>query len=251
IEALRTRVAGAEEQRALLRDAETTLRAADEALENDRKGLVRVDTRLDEAVRRLGQAERGRAERARRVVEAADLEAKAAWMGGPFRHSVLTMEQKILAHAQAVFERNFARYFATLVDDPALVARTDVAFTPAVDIEGEWTPAEALSGGERTSLALAFRLALAQVVRSLGNLRLETIVLDEPTDGFSPEQVVRMGELLEEIALPQVVLVSHEDALGAIADRVVRVEKVDGASVLGPADASTSTRADDDPPAPG
>ena len=180
----------------------------------------------------MSEAERGRSERARRVAEATDLDAKAAWVTGPFRLAVLTMEQKLLMHAQVAFERNFSRYFATLIDDPALVARTDVAFTPAVAIEGEWTPAEALSGGERTSLALAFRLALAQVVRSLGSLRLDTILLDEPTDGFSPEQVVRMGELLDALALPQVIIVSHEDALAGIADRVVRVVKVDGRSKL-------------------
>jgi exonuclease SbcC len=232
IEELRGLLEGAEIQVGLLRDSEARLRVGEEAAETDRRAMVRVDTQLDEAVRRVAEAERGRSERARRVAEATDLEAKAAWVTGPFRLAVLTMEQKLLAHAQAAFERNFSRYFATLIEDPALVARTDVAFTPAVAIEGEWTPAEALSGGERTSLALAFRLALAQVVRSLGNLRLETILLDEPTDGFSPEQVVRMGELLEELALPQVIIVSHEDELASIADRVVRVEKVDGASVL-------------------
>ncbi len=217
---------------AQLRDARGRLADAEAAAGELQRTLVRVDTRLDESTRRTAEAERGRAERSRRVREAADLEAKAAWLAGPFRLAVLSMEQKLLAHAQAAFERNLTRYFATLIDDPALIARTDVAFTPAVTIEGEWTPAEALSGGERTSLALAFRLALAQVVRSLGSLRLDTILLDEPTDGFSPEQVVRMGELLNELALPQVVLVSHEDALAGIADRVVRVVKVDGASTL-------------------
>lgn len=232
IDSLRALVAGAEAQLRRFREAETELRGREEALQVDRRALVRVDTRLDESVRRVSEAERGRSERARRVSEASDLEAKAAWVTGPFRRAVLTMEQKILAHAQTAFERNFARYFAALIDDPALLAQTDVAFTPGVAIEGEWTPAEALSGGERTSLALAFRLALAQVVRSLGNLRLETILLDEPTDGFSPEQVVRMGELLEALALPQVILVSHEDELASVADRVVRVEKTDGASVL-------------------
>ena len=59
---------------------------------------------------------------------------------------------------------------------------------------------------------------------------MDTILLDEPTDGFSPEQVVRMGELLDELGLPQVVLVSHEDQLAAVADRVVRVVKQDGRS---------------------
>ena len=99
-------------------------------------------------------------------------------------------------------------------------------------IDGEPTPAEALSGGERTALALAFRLALAQVVRSLGEVRLETLLLDEPTDGFSAEQVVRMGELLGELALPQVIIVSHEGQLASVADRTVRVRKVDGRAVL-------------------
>ena len=44
-----------------------------------------------------------------------------------------------------------------------------------------------------------------------------------------------MGELLEELGLPQVILVSHESELAAIADRVIRVQKVDGRSQLGDA----------------
>jgi exonuclease SbcC len=232
IETLMRTLEGAEERQRKLADADRRVAEAEAALALERETAVRVDARLDEAARRLAESERGRAERTAVLEEAEDLTSKAAWVAGPFRASVLGMEQELLAHAQQVFERAFARYFASLIDDPALVARTDVAFTPAVTIEGEWTPAEALSGGERTSLALAFRLALATVVRAMGSLRLETMLLDEPTDGFSPEQVVRMGELLEELALPQVVVVSHESQLAAIADRVVRVEKQEGRSVL-------------------
>jgi DNA repair protein SbcC/Rad50 len=197
-----------------------------------RAALVRADTRLDALVERVAMAERRRTERATLVAEAADLEAKAAWVGEPFRLAVLRMEKEILAHAQAAFDRAFGRFFASLIDDPTLVARTDVSFTPEVTIAGQATPAEALSGGERTSLALAFRLALASVVRQLGSVRLRTLLLDEPTDGFSSEQVVRMGELLEELALPQVILVSHESELTGIADRTVRVVKVGGRSSL-------------------
>ncbi len=218
--------------RTAVAQAEQELKLAEDQFTEERSTLVRLDAQMDEAARRVRAAEAGRRERAELLAEAAEVEEKAAWVGGPFRTVVLTMEQKLLAHAQSLFERNFARYFATLVDDPGLVARTDPAFTPSVMIEGEWTPAEALSGGERTGLALAFRLALAQVVRAMGRLHLDTILLDEPTDGFSPEQVIRMGELLDELALPQVILVSHETQLAAIADRVVRVQKVDGRSFL-------------------
>jgi len=223
---------GADERARALVEAEGQLAQAESALAQEREVAVRVEARLDEATRRIQESERGRNERTALLREADDLTTKAAWVTGPFRTAVLGMEQLLLAHAQQAFERDLARYFASLVDDPALVATTDVAFTPAVTIEGEWTPAEALSGGERTSLALAFRLALATVVRAMGSLRLETMLLDEPTDGFSPEQVIRMGELLEELALPQVIIVSHEGQLAAIADRVVRVEKHDGRSVL-------------------
>jgi exonuclease SbcC len=127
------------------------------------------------------------------------------------------------------------------VDDMELVAVTDSSFSPAAQIRGVWTPAEALSGGERTSLALAYRLALSRVVRSAGHLRLGSLLLDEPTDGFSPEQVESMGQLLEELGLPQILLVSHERELEGVAQRVVRVEKEDGRSVLrGPGTARTS-----------
>lgn len=212
--------------------ARSAAEAIDRRLADERAALVRADTRLDGEVRRVASAERGRAERAALVLEASVLDRRAVWVAGPFRLHLLSMEQELLAHAQATFDRAFARYFASLVDDPALVARTDVGFTPEVLIDGEATPAEALSGGERTALALAFRLALATVVRSLGQVRLETLLLDEPTDGFSSEQVMRMGELLGELELPQVIIVSHEGQLASIADRTIRVLKRDGKAVL-------------------
>ncbi|MFZ0699680.1 MAG: SMC family ATPase [Thermoplasmata archaeon] len=197
-----------------------------------RAAVARTEARIEDSERRLGEADAGLRERRRLLGEIEELRTKAAWVGGPFRETLFSIEERLLASAQAMFDQLFARYFASLVDDPGLEARVDVSFTPAVLIQGEWTPAEALSGGERTSLALAFRLALGRVVRTMGSLDLETIILDEPTDGFSPEQIVRMGELLEELALPQVVLVSHEAELASIADRVVLAEKHDGVSVL-------------------
>jgi DNA repair protein SbcC/Rad50 len=227
-------IAGAVEAEAALAWARTAEAEAEGGRAEARAALVRADTRLDALVERLAAAERGRAERALLAAEAVDLDAKAEWLGEPFRVAVLRMERQLLAHAQVAFDRAFSRFFGSLVDDPMIVARTDVSFTPEVTIAGVATPAEALSGGERTSLALAFRLALASVVRSLGAVRLETLLLDEPTDGFSSEQVVRMGELLDELALPQVVVVSHESQLAGIADRTVRVVKADGRSTLTP-----------------
>jgi len=204
------------------------------------RALERARTLVETTRARLGAIEVLLRERQERLEAALRHRELAGWFGQTFREAVLALEHRLLSRAQAEFEREFARFFTILVEDPGLIARCDAAFSPAVEIDGEWTPAEALSGGERTALALAFRLALGQVVRAAGRLKLETLILDEPTDGFSPEQVVRMGELLDGLGLPQVLLVSHETQLTAIADRVVRVEKVGGRSTLhlGPGEAT-------------
>lgn len=213
-------------------------------LEVSGRRIAHLESQEEEAVRRIAEADQGIAERGRVSAIVAHHRALAQWLSGPFRESVLTLEHRLLARAQDDFDRSFSRYFATLIEDPALVARCDVAFTPLVEIDGEWTPPEALSGGERTALALAYRLALGQVVRSAGRLKLDTIILDEPTDGFSPEQVSRMGELLDEIGLPQVVLVSHEGSLASVADRIVRVHKDDGVSAAEPDERDPRPRSD-------
>ncbi len=60
---------------------------------------------------------------------------------------------------------------------------------------------EFLSGGERTAVALAYRLSLTQVLNSfLSKIRTkEVVILDEPTDGFSSEQIDKMRDLFEQL----------------------------------------------------
>ncbi|MSS75286.1 hypothetical protein EXS73_03705 [Candidatus Pacearchaeota archaeon] len=91
-----------------------------------------------------------------------------------------------------------------------------------------------LSGGERTALALAYRLALTTVINSLIstiNTR-EIVILDEPTDGFSDYQIDKMREVLKEVACKQLIIVSHEPKMEGFVDHVVRVTKVHGASSI-------------------
>jgi DNA repair protein SbcC/Rad50 len=194
--------------------------------------LAEASARMDELARRLRERESFEQ-------HAAHLGSLSEWMNTNFRSAMLELEQRRLYQGRQQFERRFSRYFAALVDDPALTARLDETFAPWVDISGQPTPAEALSGGERTALALAFRLALGRTVREAGRLALETLILDEPTEGFSQEQTLRMGDLLEELGLPQVILVSHERQLEGIADRVVRVRKKDGISTVEETDRGT------------
>ena len=111
-----------------------------------------------------------------------------------------------------------------------MLVRVKEDFSPVFEREGFEQDYEALSGGERTSMALAYRFALNAVIRDDLASQPELIVLDEPTDGFSREQVYRMRALLEELGSRQVILVSHEKELESMADHIFRVEKRSGSS---------------------
>jgi exonuclease SbcC len=203
-----------------------------ETLEAQLQQLAGVRQREESARKRNQEAEQRLEQRRRLLARAAHDRSLSSWIRTEFRSGLLELERRRLSRAQGEFNRLLARYFARLLDDPSLLARCDAAFAPEVEIDGERTPAEALSGGERTALALGFRLAMGAVVREADRLKLDTLILDEPTDGFSPEQVLRLGELLESLEIPQVILVSHERQLAAAADHVVTVSKRDGSSHL-------------------
>jgi len=51
------------------------------------------------------------------------------------------------------------------------------------------------------------------------------LILDEPTDGFSSEQLDKIRELLEQIRIKQIILVSHEPKLESYVDNIIRVHK--------------------------
>lgn len=61
-------------------------------------------------------------------------------------------------------------------------------------------------------------------------MKSNLLILDEPTDGFSKEQLFKVRDILNELDCPQIIIVSHERELESFADNVFRVEKVDGVS---------------------
>ena len=83
-----------------------------------------------------------------------------------------------------------------------------------------------MSGGEKTSAALAYRLALNQVINNLSNINTKDfIILDEPTDGFSSEQLDRMRLVLDELNVKQLIVVSHDPKIESFVENVIRLNK--------------------------
>jgi exonuclease SbcC len=150
-----------------------------------------------------------------------------------FAPTLENIEKHVMTSLNQRFNEQFQRWFHILIEDPELQVRVDESFSPVMEREGYEQEFQSLSGGEKTSVALAYRLALntivQEVVVSTGS---NLLILDEPTDGFSKEQLFKMRDILRELKCPQVILVSHERELEGFADRVIKVEKREGISCI-------------------
>jgi exonuclease SbcC len=120
-----------------------------------------------------------------------------------------------------------------LIEEGDITVGVDDRFSPIVEEAGYELDVDSRSGGERTATALACRLALNHRVKK-ANEAMDTnlMILDEPAEGFSEEQVYRMRNVIQELESKQVIIVSHERDLKTLADRVYRVEKVGGESIV-------------------
>ena len=53
----------------------------------------------------------------------------------------------------------------------------------------------------------------------------DIVILDEPTEGFSEAQIIKIREVLEELNAAQLIIVSHEQKIEGFVDNVIRLEK--------------------------
>ncbi|HZW85787.1 MAG TPA: hypothetical protein VFE91_07805, partial [Nitrososphaerales archaeon] len=192
--------------------------------------LTRANAEKDDLVSRVSELEDEVRLKEAAAAESRKLTAHQEWVSDFFRPTVEEIERQTLAHAAASFNGHFQRFFASLVEDPDIFVRVREDFSPVFEREGFEQEYDALSGGERTSVALAYRFALNSVIGEDFSSTPELVILDEPTDGFSKEQIFKLRGLLAELHSRQVIIVSHERELESMADHIFRVEKSNGTS---------------------
>ncbi len=156
-----------------------------------------------------------------------------SWLSKNFTFLVSLIEKKVMIKLKTDFSKLFARWFSMLVSETFEV-RLDDDFTPIVESQDYEIDYPYLSGGERTAIALAYRLSLNQVLNSLLS-RIKThdiIILDEPTDGFSEQQLDKMRDVLRQLEVKQLIIVSHEQKIESFVENVIRFKKEHGVSRL-------------------
>lgn len=149
------------------------------------------------------------------------------WLSTQFLKLIDIAERNIFLKLRKEFSTLFRKWFQMLVSENSLDSQIDENFTPII-LQGETEMDYSyLSGGERTAVALAYRLALNQTINSLmSKIRTKgIIILDEPTDGFSETQINKVRDILEELDTEQLIMVSHEQKIESFVDNVIRVTK--------------------------
>ena len=59
----------------------------------------------------------------------------------------------------------------------------------------------------------------------------DLVILDEPTDGFSDQQLDKMRDVLQQLNVKQLIIVSHEQKIEGFVENVIRFRKEKGISV--------------------
>ncbi|MBT8171469.1 SMC family ATPase [Candidatus Bathyarchaeota archaeon] len=161
------------------------------------------------------------------------LKEYVTWIRDYFIPTIETVETSVLASINEQFNEKFREWFSMLVDDATKYARIDEDFTPIIEQDGYEQDLKYLSGGEKTSVALAYRLALNSLVQQVSvGMKSNLLILDEPTDGFSKPQLNKVRDILNELKCPQVILVSHEKELESFADHIYKIVKTNGISKI-------------------
>lgn len=154
------------------------------------------------------------------------------WLDKHFISLMGTIEKNVMNKLHYEFEDLFKKWFDIIIGNENLKVELDDEFTPVIVQDGFEMEYLDLSGGEKTAVALAYRLSLNQVLNNLvGEIKTrDLLILDEPTDGFSTEQLDRVRLVLDELNMKQIIIVSHEDKIESFVDNVLRFEKKNGVS---------------------
>jgi len=149
-----------------------------------------------------------------------------SWLSKKFIPIISDIEKNVMLKLKLEFSKVFSEWFNMLVSESFNVRLSD-DFSPIIEQQDYEIDYEYLSGGERTAVALAYRLALNQIINSLMS-KIKTrnlVILDEPTDGFSEQQLDKMRDVLQELNVKQLIIVSHEQKIEGFVENVIRLKK--------------------------
>ncbi len=209
------------------RTAETELAGIEREKLELEKSSSRLEQQAEDIRKRLSLLDIEIKEKEAARKKSGEISSLTSW----FDNFILLMEnieKHVLLTVQKEFDQYFQYWFSIIMGD-TLSVRIDDQFAPVIEQNGYETSFTNLSGGEKTSVSLAYRLALNKVINiMIDSIRTkDLLILDEPTDGFSTDQLDRVRDVINALGLKQVIIVSHEPKIDTYVENVIKVYKED------------------------
>lgn len=144
------------------------------------------------------------------------------------------LEETLFVEIHTDLSKILLHYFKELIEEQDIDIMIREDFSVIVEQNGYEVEVEQLSGGEKSALALSYRLALKEVIEKhfRDETALDYIILDEPTDGFSRNQIQKFASILQNSDFKQIFLVSHDSNLLSSGEYVYAIEKENHVSTI-------------------
>jgi len=221
-------------------DVSNEIKSKENEIETLRKEILKISSIIAATSENLKNQNQKVEQNQSKVVESKKWETKykrfdqfGQWLDKFFIPTISQIEKQVLLSILQNFNETYTRWYSILVEDPTKESRIDENFTPIINQDGYNQEIGYLSGGEKTSIALAYRLTLNSLMRKeTESMKSNLLILDEPTDGFSKNQLGKIRELLDELKSEQIVLVSHEKELETYVDNIFQISKENGLSKI-------------------
>jgi len=221
-------------------DVSKEIKSKENEIETSRKEILKISSIIAATSENLKNQNQKIEQNQSKVEESKKWETKykrfdqfGQWLDKFFIPTISQIEKQVLLSILQNFNETYTRWYSILVEDPTKESRIDENFTPIINQDGYDQEIGYLSGGEKTSIALAYRLTLNSLMRKeTESMKSNLLILDEPTDGFSKNQLGKIRELLDELKSEQIVLVSHEKELETYVDNIFQISKENGLSKI-------------------
>ena len=209
-----------------LRKSEDKLKTVEEEYDKVKQERTEITTQINGKTSELNENNNSLEKLKRKKIEMENLDDINEWLNKYFITTVQSIEDHVLNTVNYKFNELFKGWFELLVENTSKTVRVDEKFNPIIQQQKEFEQTfELLSGGEKAGIALAYRLALNSLIRQQPTgFRPELLMLDEPTDGFSREQLTKVSDILSDIENKQVIIVSHNQEFVKL-DQIINVTK--------------------------
>jgi len=141
----------------------------------------------------------------------------------------------VLPELRMLYLRTIQSYVQRTYNDinstSTFLIEIDQNYTPQVKTGGYTRSYNDISGGERTEIALAYRIGLGNAIyEARTGSPMELLILDEPTENLGNEEedrsIERLAQTLANLKVRQIITITHDQTFARFADQTIQIRKI-------------------------